>query len=476
MYLVLTLIGLPVERGSCRRKGFSALFIAALLLITILGCEQTEGPQPSQGPNDESQEPTWPQWPSSTQQAKQLVDGATKRSLDGDDERLDFVKNASNVFAGLTPEKLSIGWPALTSRLSRALSRDDGRERAAYLLVGSFHDSPGQIDAFRHLIEPGGVEKLTAVAVEQFRSSGSWVGAPHTPMGDDRLLRRFSDTGSHEAWHSLRREQERLSYTAWRYGAVPELLSLLSATRARGIPMLGCDMPPTLRNALSDLDTALVDRLRELHCRLSIADVFGDDAHPRVAIFWGEDHLSNDGFIRFLEEDAHVVRVSLVGARWSRQAPERRVAENTIIEGPTLIQLDEQESRFILILDDENFGADVERSRHIEAERTQEETELRVVSTRAGIFSIAGEERAIRANQALSLTLDAAQRPFIFRSGSARWVGLLELQWAANASLELDLSARRSRVIYGTSLPAMEISSGDQAPTQRPVAGSQSVP
>ena len=274
---------------------------------------------------------------------------------------------------------LRLGWPSILRELNTRLSQAQRAGRASYLLVGSFHDAPGQLGAFNRLIEPDGLA-LERIAVELFDTAGAWAGttAGQAPANSDDL-RRFLAGGDSNSFQRLMARQEAENYTAWKYGYLPEVRSLLLRARAAGHSLVGCDMPRSLLAGLGlDVSDPLRLRLRELHCALSLAAGRGQPARgpaasqgkvagpERTLMFWGRAHLGPEALPRFLPPTASILALYLAGQRPpSAGGIEQRLASRLALAAPLLVpwasstRLDQA----LLLLPGAPFGLHLERSR-----------------------------------------------------------------------------------------------------------------
>ncbi|MBI5527293.1 MAG: hypothetical protein HY897_13240 [Deltaproteobacteria bacterium] len=258
-----------------------------------------------------------------------------------------------------------LGWsslPAGESRihswLSARLAAADGKG-TAWLLFGTFHDSAGQVDAFRRLVGPGGAGPFTHVVLEQLRADGRWKGIDEDQSGDSRLLADFMRTGDRVTYAALASAHEPHDYTAWKYGYSSSILDIVTTARATDIPAFGCDVPDALMRRLGHDDES--NRLRELHCLFSLRDAVPGTAGTKVAMLWGQTHVSSAGFRRFLPPADVVVSVYAFGARASAEAPDSLLREKLVLNDPVLVPLGDREAA--ILLPDRFLGGEIDRAR-----------------------------------------------------------------------------------------------------------------
>src|SRR6185295_6154237 len=124
----------------------------ALVAVAMAGCTESRpppSPLPSSAPAASAPAPaaSFPELPTSAEAAEALVQRETLRAV-GADRPLD----AAAILAAVEHGPVA-GREAVTRWLQGFLDRAGGD---AHLLFGTWHDAPGQIDAFRRLVGPGG--------------------------------------------------------------------------------------------------------------------------------------------------------------------------------------------------------------------------------------------------------------------------------------------------------------------------------
>jgi hypothetical protein len=342
------------------------------------------------------------------------------------------------------------GEPAVRRWLVERLGRARLEGRDAFLLWGTFHDSRLQVDAFRRLIGPGGLPDLDAVVVEQFDADGRWEGLPRSAQaGDGCLLRGFLERGETAAWDALAARQTREDYTAWKYGYLSSVMDLLTAARAAGTPLLGCDMPRTLQSLAAGLGSELY-RLRELHCLLALeAELGARTRGRRIAMLWGQDHVKPHGIRRFLRKEGLVLSAFLLGGRPGSLTPEAGLARRLAINDPVLVPLDGSEEQIALLLPGRDLGGEVDRARDwLEAPAaSQEQALLRVRSTARGLLRVGDRTLSVGPRER-SLTLPAGEHRYLLSAGQRRIVGAIELAGGGGATLRFEPEQRRTVVVY----------------------------
>ena len=265
-------------------------------LLTLLVCCNRPAPAPQ----------PWPVFPQNEAARDALI---KERTLRPPTPPTDF--SPETIFA--TAQKQ--GWSTLPSGEPQVYAWISA-QRPRWLLFGTFHDSAGQIDAFRRLVGPGGVEGFTHVALEQLRADGRWQGLDGGQRGDNAVL------ADRAALATAHREHD---YTAWKYGYERNVLDLVDA---RTVP---CDAPHTRD-----------ERLRELHCLFAVRDA--TDGGSRIAMLWGVAHVTSEGFRRFLPPAERALSVYAVGARWSPEAWTKAL----VVDDLVLVPLNEGEAALVL--------------------------------------------------------------------------------------------------------------------------------
>lgn len=259
------------------------------------------------------------------------------------------------------------GWPAIKGWFQEELDRAAAAKRGAQILWGVYHDSGGQVRAFRRLVGQSGLRGLHAVALEQLSADGHWTGASGpAQQGDSADLARYLASGDRAAWLRLRQRQHKYNHTAWKFGYLPEVMDLLTSARAGGQRLLPCDMPAAIKRRLIKLPMKTRLRLRELHCGLALTRALhlaGVAAPRRLATLWGQEHVMPAGVPRFLPAGTRVMSVLVFGHRPGPHGLEQRLRGKLMLTHPLLLPVDEQASRLVLLLPGPALGIRLERSR-----------------------------------------------------------------------------------------------------------------
>jgi hypothetical protein len=271
---------------------------------------------------------SWPRFPRTVADRDALVEKLTVRTTPPPTD-----VSPQRVF----DEAERLGWATLPSGDRRIAEWIAARE-PKWVLYGTFHDSAGQVDAFRHLVGPGGVKGFTHVALEQLQADGRWQVPPADQRGDSAVLSAWLDAGTFETFEALAASHTGHDYTAWKYGYERGLLDVVVAARAQGVTPLPCDAPAALH--LTD------DRLRELHCLFSVRDAIGPSA--RVAMLWGQAHIGSQGFRRFLPDKERVLSLYAIGARWSKDSPDGELSQRLVLNDAVLVPLGDDEAALLL--------------------------------------------------------------------------------------------------------------------------------
>ena len=262
----------------------------------------------------------------------------------------------------LGPGRVKVGFPDILSFLDARIETAAGE---VVLLFGSHHDAAGQLHAFRRLVGPLGLSSLTHVAVEQLEADGHWTATlpDDQQRGDDSAPLASWRQRDEDGLRQLLVRQRGRNYTAWRYGYLDEITDLLIATRATASQLVGCDMPMPAQRRVKALEPEVVDRLRELHCSLALERAATLERRPlRAAVFWGDAHLSPEGFGRFVSPEARLVTIHMVGHRANPLLPDALLGRRLSLTAPALVPLDDDDE-LVLLLPGRYLSADVERSR-----------------------------------------------------------------------------------------------------------------
>jgi hypothetical protein len=351
---------------------------------------------------------------------------------------------------------LVAGQDAVRRFFDGQLSRAAREGRDAFLLWGTFHDSSGQVAAFRRIIGPGGVTGLTHAVVEQFDADGAWQGIPgDIQRGDNATLTAYSRHGDGRAWRALERKQDRDDYTAWKYDYVPTVMDLLLAARAAGTPLLGCDMPRPLQN-LADRAGSNLFRLREIHCLLALGDVLRSSKRPhRVAMLWGQDHVLPHGVPRFIPKTAYVLSVHLLGHRPGGLTPDAELGRKLAINDPVLLPLDASEEQVALLLPGPELAGEVDRAREwVDADTLGHTASvlLEARSEQPGTLFVRGKALPVR-RRPRTFTLAAGPLAYVFRTSALTIAGALDLSKGGRVVLHFDPARRSTQIVQQAAYP-----------------------
>jgi hypothetical protein len=267
---------------------------------------------------------------------------------------------------GVRRSSLATGLRPIAEALGKRIEGAAHRGASVYLMFGSFHDAPGQLDAFRQLVGPLGITPAPLVALEQLQADGAWTGVDGNQAGDDAPLRRYLASGEAGALAELEESQRERNYTAWKYDYVERVTDLVTTVRAAGRELCGCDMPSTLQARVrADLGEE-GEVLRDLHCALALRRALAGSPPPhRVAVFVGDAHLAPRRLARFLPADAEILRIHLLGMRGEGTGLEHALGQRLVTLEPVLAPV--AETRFVLLLPDARLGLGVDRVRTSEA-------------------------------------------------------------------------------------------------------------
>lgn len=140
-----------------------------VLSVVALACGSPRDPAPRGSPPPVAT--AWPELPRTREAADALIRTRTARPLTGGE---DPGTSSEALLHALDerPGALVAGDPSVVAWIDGFLDRAAAAGRDSVVLYGTYHDSGGQIDAFRRLIGPLGLRGLTHVAVEQLRAKG----------------------------------------------------------------------------------------------------------------------------------------------------------------------------------------------------------------------------------------------------------------------------------------------------------------
>lgn len=351
------------------RPSRAALVPSLLALLLTGGCpEESSAAAPVVAPAP-SPPPPWPALPTTADEARSLIAERTARPVELAPElTAERVRRA--LLVAVEAGTLVVGWDAIAAWLGDRLAP------RAVVLFGSWHDARLQIEAFRRLVGPAGMARRdVVVAMEQLDSDGRWGGVEEE--GDSAPLSWFLSNGGPEALTQIDEAQRRNDYTAWKYDYVDVVIDVLTAARATGQRVVGCDVPPATQRRMAGIDESASLRVRELHCVLSLEDAELGDA-PVVA-FWGSAHVRADGLPRFFAADRPVTSVHVVGGRTADHGLEVALAEGLAIAEPVLSPLGGDE--LVLLLPDRHLGIRLDRRRSTPTEASEAPVEAGLVAS-----------------------------------------------------------------------------------------------
>lgn len=370
----------------------------------------------------------WPDFPQTAEARAAL----TKR----------FTQREVVITPEITPESAfaeaaRAGWSTLPSGPVDIREWIDARN-ARWFLLGTFHDSSGQIDTFRWLIGPNGVH-VTHVALEQFRADGRWTGTDAGQVGDTEGLMRAVASSERAAWKDLGRSQAAHAYTAWKYGYVAGVVDIVATAKAMNLQALGCDVPDSLLQLLPNGTDDDALRIRELHCLFAIRDAVSDPT-SRVAMLWGQAHVRTEGFRRYLHPRDSVLAVYAFGARHSDTAPDEQLRDRLVLNDLVLVPLAGDEAA--LFIPDQWIGGNVARVRSNEPGPMKG---LRVSASTPGAFTV-GDQRVDVNGGEVSLALGAGAYTYCFESNGVRVVGHVDIAEGGGAQLAFDVPNRATQL------------------------------
>ena len=394
----------------------------------------------------------WPELPRGVEELESLVATRVEHS-DPSEPDLETESLRERLSSGGT-ESFVAGWDEISRALSKGLQRPQGERGDSLLLVGCYHDSGGQIDAFRRLVGPGGVSEIDVIAVELFRAKGHWASvASEEQAGDDEDLHRFLRSGDGEAFLALRRRQLETNYTAWRYGYVDNVMELVTSARATKTDLMGCDMPLRLAKLVDVPLDQRFDNLREIHCLRALnGRLDPQGSQRRIVMLWGQKHLMSQGIRRFVKSGTSVVSVFLYGHRAGTGTVESELETSIVVNEPILFALDDARTAdaHALLLPGPKLGGAVERSkaRAMPGEvSTEDRLEIVVTSEATGVLTI-GSESVEVGETARKVVLGPGSHRYVLRTEQRSVYGRLEDWGAGRVELDFDPRAGTTRIIH----------------------------
>ena len=443
------------------QHGRRAGFWLGISCAVICACEDVRVPVSASVPPKvvASGPPAWPAWPLAGKDMVRVVDQATRRSVQDHHTHVECAGLLNRLREQLSAGRVVAGWPAIMRSLDERVARALADGRSVYLLFGTSHDAPDQVDAFRRLIGPLGIADLDAAVVEQFDATGHWLDLPdEAQAGDDALLDRYAQAGHPAKLAALRASQHRDNYTAFKYGYLDGVMDLVVTARARSLLLLGCDMPAALQGRLPEVDEDHILRMRELHCALAARQALFELRRPvALAVMWGRDHLDPVAFARFLPPRAEVIRLWTLGGRRGSAGCEVELGKRLGLTAPLLVPVEngKKELAYTLLLPAGRLQTRLERKRIGSAEWDGLALHGRVLvrSERKGRFLVSGQAVTIEAGlEGGQLTLGPGWHPYLFEADGPALAGAIFMPMAGGIELDLDplgASVEEIRILDG---------------------------
>ncbi len=403
--------------------------LKALLAVALAACSDRRPPPAPAATASAAARPAFPDLPTTPEAAAELVRRETARPV-GPDHEVDAAAILAAVAAH--PGALVAGDGAVVRWIQAFLDRASGD---AFVLQGAWHDAPGQVDAFRRLVGPGGLRGLTVVAVELFRADGEWGGVPaEVQRGDGAAISAYVDHGERDAFAGLARTHRDADYAAWKLGYEPSVLDLLVNARATGVRFLGCDMPAALQERSGAPPGEARLRLRELHCLRSLPPEPGGRPR-RAALLWGQAHLRPGGLRRFLPPATAALALHVFGRRLAPGAVETALARELAVLDPVLVPLGPDEAA--LILPDDTLGGHVDR---VLAAAEPGEVVVQGVTARSEVpgVLVVGERSVPVGREPAAIPLGEGEHAWTFTGGGRRLVGAVRLEAGHRVELAFD--------------------------------------
>ena len=340
----------------------------ALLFLALAACSRAPVEDAPSPPWKSPAEPAWGALPQSDAVALSLAarEATPRTKMRG---------FAISQLEGLRADAslMVAGEDAIASAYDGWIERD--ATKPAYVIFGTMHDSRAEVEevasiAFR-------MKSIWGLALEQYRAAGRWTGAPKIESADDADLAALAAGPSLDrgALARLAQRQMRFDHAAWKFDYLDAMNRIDLASRGAGVPLVGCDMPPELRTSLEiggDGERAM----RELHCARALRSfalgaaaahapdggLSEDDPPPpeHFAVLVGARHAEPDGLPRFLEKDARVALVRVLGGRPRESAgEEEELAPRLVVTDVVLVRGHGPDA---LLLPDDTWGGAVDRS------------------------------------------------------------------------------------------------------------------
>ena len=397
-----------------------------LALLLLAACS---GKNPPSG--ERTGRAAFPALPRTPADLTALIAAETRRPPPPTEPELDaaaIVAAAESRGLGTLPS----GYPAIVRWIQAAL---DGGRPDGYLLFGTYHDAPGQLDAFRRLVGPAGIRGLHLVAAEQFRADGEWQGAPlEAQRGDGPLLDLWGTTGDRAAFGKLAEHHRDGDYAAWKLGYEEAVLDLLVNARATAVRLVGCDMPAALQDLSGAPPGESRNRLREIHCLRSLPITWP----RRAALVWGDAHVRRDGLIRFLSPGASVIAIHAFGQRQGGGVVEPALGKQLAVVEPVLVPIGPDEAA--LLLPDETMGAHVDRVL-APLDDGARLTGVTATARRDGTLFLDARSFPV-GREPLAVPLDPGDHTYAYVGGGLRLVGAVRVLAGHRVDLDFDGEAR----------------------------------
>lgn len=376
----------------------------------------------------------WPELPRTAAAADALIQARTVRDVASIDARS---SSAEGVIDGLAerPQSLVAGEAAIVARIQAFLDHATAEGRDSVVLFGTFHDSGGQIEAFRRLIGPLGLRGLTHVAVEQLPADGAWKGvSPDLQRGEDAAITAYLTSGDRPALEALARRHATTDYAAWKFDYEASVLDLFITARAAGLPLRGCDIPASTQALLAEVPERSRLRLRELHCLSSLAPAASGPR--RIALLWGQAHVEHDALPRFLPPSTAVLAIHALGYRSGEWTTEGALGARLALTDTVLLPFKGDENAVTVLYPVGPLAASVDRAR---AEPSSGEPGLHV-RTEAGTGTLHLGERMFPVGPDLTkIEYPAGEHAYVLVAGNLRFAGAIHL--APGGGLDLTFNA-----------------------------------
>ncbi|MBW2732665.1 MAG: hypothetical protein JRH20_09750 [Deltaproteobacteria bacterium] len=416
-------------------------FALFLLLLPQMGCQRESTSVSTPKPSIARMTPSpWPALPGTSEQVQALLREMTRRPPAAQAPPAEPSGILRQLSTALPKGQVFAGWRQIVARIEGEAERAREAGAPLWLLWGTYHDAPLQVEAFRRLVGPTGVSNCS-VALEAFDARGRWRGleAEHQ-KGDDERLVAYLAGGGRAALLELQVRQRRDNYTGWKYGYIPQLVDLLLQARASKTALWPCDMSRALQRRLRSVSTEeQLMRLRELHCYLSLR------ARTKGvrAMLWGQDHIGREGFSRFMRPEARVIALYVFGGRKSPSALARRLAPHLALSTALMItgSGDDWYRRWVLLLPGEALGGHVERHRDVVPKADPQG--LNVRAPHGSVLRV-GRRRVVLTRSPQPVPLKAGERVFALEHDARFFVGSLDL--AREGTLELEFTPKQRRV------------------------------